>query len=162
MLVQRAIRERWPMDSKARRDVAEFCIAVVRDTNATFYHRLAASKVLANLDAINVRDEANRIQERGNELAAGQAALREAMRSPEGREALANLSQTLCNPALPTPSEPNPSSALMLSAFSEMGSEVPIAPIPKEGIASGEDKAAEPLAEGAWGASYGADRDHDD
>ena len=153
-LTARAIRERWAIPDHVRLATVDACAKIVADPNATRYHQLAAARTLAILDSINVRDESNRIQKRGNELAAGQAALKEAMRSPAGREALAQLSQVACNP-LPLPKPDAHCMDAHPPLTNEGGSDG--APISNRGV--GDDGADVQVEQGDGWASYGADRD---
>jgi hypothetical protein len=106
-LAARALASNWPVPAETCRQCLEHAARVVKDDEASTYHRLVAAKVLVLLDALSVRRETAAVQERRNAAAASAAALREAVRSPAGREALARLSEALsAGPAQALPEAP--------------------------------------------------------
>lgn len=95
MLAKRAVNHAWPVGPQERQEVVDAAMRVLRNSGSEV-RVLAAAKVLVQADLVNVRREANQIAERSQDVAAATAALRAALASPAARDALANLSDQLC------------------------------------------------------------------
>lgn len=100
-LAGKALTNGWDVTPELRALVLGEVSTILRDREATRYHKLAAAKVVALCDSLNVRREGHAVQERGNELTAGAAALRAALAVPEAREALARVSEAMSGPSSP-------------------------------------------------------------
>jgi hypothetical protein len=107
-LLHRAIRGGWVDDAKGLELVDEM-MAHVRTAPAV-RDRIGAARVLATIVGCDVARERNQTSEHKADLSATLAAIRLAQSTPEGRAALAALSQEVCSPALPAdpPTPPAP------------------------------------------------------
>jgi hypothetical protein len=91
----RALRQGWHVTNDERAKGKRAVLAVLDDPRATLYHLLTAVKVLALLDSIDARRERTATVERGHDVEAQLEAMRAAMRSPQGQEAIALLTKQL-------------------------------------------------------------------
>jgi hypothetical protein len=85
--------------------------AIVENPAESSQRRVAAARLLVAADAVNARREATASRERETEQGQTVSVIRAALSTPEGRAALARLSDTLCQDeggqarALPAPEE---------------------------------------------------------
>jgi|SRR5580692_8861887 hypothetical protein len=99
----RKIALHYPITEQDRQKTLQV-VMVVLETAKGIRNKLAAAKTIAVLDSINVKREANEIEEERNDLANGAAVIRQAMKSPAFRESMAKLSDQACK----TQIAPNP------------------------------------------------------
>ena len=108
---------RYPLDAKIRKEMVEEAYTLATKSTSERV-RVAALRVLAALDQVNVRREANEIEETGQQRQEQTARLRAALATPEGRQAMADATQAMLgtkpvetpmNPPIsePIPLEPN-------------------------------------------------------
>jgi hypothetical protein len=100
-LAERALRDRYPMDAARREFIVQEAERLAR-TSLSERVRIAALRVLLAADAINVRREANAVEDHSAEREAALNALREWMASPEGR---AQFRPLVAPPSKPPPGQ---------------------------------------------------------
>ena len=103
-MVLKQADDRYAITPEVRQQMLDEALALATRSNSERV-RVAALRVLAMLDQVNVRRERNEIAEEGTALAASTARLRVALGSQEGREALAAVTSAVCGPAK-TPMNP--------------------------------------------------------
>jgi hypothetical protein len=106
-LVRHAVRGLWPVSDRVRQLVVDMAEGIIESPGENSLRKLAAGKLLVTADSVNVRREANAVQERQGEPP-GLAAMREALRNPAYRAAAAAALEQLCATAPATLSADEP------------------------------------------------------
>jgi hypothetical protein len=88
-LVRRAVRGGWVSDATGELVVREMRALLTSDLAPR--DRIAAARVIMQAAAVDVRRQALGVQERTGEIECATAGMREILRSPQGRVALAEL-----------------------------------------------------------------------
>jgi hypothetical protein len=83
----KALKDGYQITDELRSEMLETAVLMMRSVNERT--RIAALKVLANLDALNVRRERNEITETAQDRQEQTARMRAALATPEGRAAMA-------------------------------------------------------------------------
>lgn len=95
-LVQRATNARWPLTEETRRVAHDLALSVACDTKKGTRERLAALRALVAMDQVNVRREANDDTTTRADRQAALEAARLLLSTPQGQEALSQLTAAMC------------------------------------------------------------------
>jgi hypothetical protein len=96
-LAERAITAAFPIDAEMRTRLVGEADRIMC-TSSKPHFRLRAMQIIVAADRVNVAREANTLQERSAETEAALGAMRQALQTPEGREALAAATRRLFSP----------------------------------------------------------------
>ncbi len=135
------ISTRYPIDPDTRNEVIQLAKRLMNSASERV--QIAAVKVILLADQVNVRREANDLQEQGQDSLLATAKMRAALASPEARAAMAAVTAAVCaqspqTPALtpisgppalsPQPGEPPSTSASPAPLDTQSGPQVEPAP----------------------------------
>lgn len=96
-LAEIAIRDEYPIGPEIRQKIIDKAFGILIGSESE-RAQLSAAKVLIAADTLNAKREAIQIEERQTDIMEATAVLREAMKSPEVRKAMASISDHVCGP----------------------------------------------------------------